>query len=130
MKQPKDFIKTGIENVVYKLKKSLYDLKQAPRKRNKKFNSFMSSNNFTRCQANHCCYIKNFDNSFIIILLYIYNMLVVGLDMQKIINLKHELLKQFAMKDLGTTKQIFRMRIKRDTEGETLMIISNYKANC
>ncbi|KAE8664067.1 hypothetical protein F3Y22_tig00112857pilonHSYRG00227 [Hibiscus syriacus] len=55
---PEGFIETGKKNLVCRLKKSLYGLKQAPRQWYKKFDSFMSSSGFTRCQADHCCYIK------------------------------------------------------------------------
>ncbi|KAE8703438.1 cytochrome P450 71A9-like [Hibiscus syriacus] len=122
MRQPEGFIEAGKKNLVCRLKKSLYGLKQAPRQWYKKFDSFMSSNGFTRCQADHCCYIKRFDNNFIILLLYVDDMLVAGSDMQEIINLKQKLSKQFAMKDLGTAKQILGMRIKRDTKSGTLML--------
>ncbi|KAE8734317.1 putative wall-associated receptor kinase-like 11 [Hibiscus syriacus] len=84
--------------------------------------SFMGSSGFTRCQAYHCCYIKKFDNNFIILLLYVDDMLVAGSNMQEIINLKQKLSKQFAMKDLGTTKQILGMKIKRDINLGALML--------
>ncbi|KAL5754374.1 hypothetical protein ACOSP7_022594 [Xanthoceras sorbifolium] len=122
MRQPEGFKEAGKENLVCRLKKSLYGLKQTPRQWYKKFDSFMSSSGFTRCQADHCCYIKRFDNSFIILLLYVDDMLVAGSDMQEIMNLKRELSKQFAMKDLGAAKQILGMRIKRDTKSETLLL--------
>ncbi|KAL5733960.1 hypothetical protein ACOSP7_031821 [Xanthoceras sorbifolium] len=122
MRQPEGFKEAGKENLVCRLKKSLYGLKQALRQWYKKFDSFMSSSGFTRCQADHCCYIKRFDNSFIILLLYVDDMLVAGSDMQEIMNLKRELSKQFAMKDLGAAKQILGMRIKRDTKSETLLL--------
>ena len=113
MRQPEGFKKADKKNPVCRLKKSLYCLKQAPRQWYKKFDSFMGSNGFTRCQADHCCYFKKFDNNFIILLLYVDDMLVVGSYMQEIINLKQKLSKQFEMKDLGAAKQILGMRIKR-----------------
>ncbi|KAE8735860.1 Cytochrome P450 90B1 [Hibiscus syriacus] len=122
MRQPEGFIEADKKNLVCRLKKSLYGLKQAPRQWYKKFDSFMSSSCFIRCQADHCCYIKRFDNSFIILLLYVDDMLVAGSDMQEIIHLKQKLSKQFAMKDLGAAKQILGMRIKRDTKSGTLML--------
>ncbi|KAE8697500.1 Retrovirus-related Pol polyprotein from transposon TNT 1-94 [Hibiscus syriacus] len=122
MRQPEGFIEASKKNLVCMLKKSLYGLKQAPRQWYKKFDSFMSSSGFTRCQADHCCYIKRFDNSFIILLLYFDDMLVACSDMQEIIKLKQKLSKQFAMKDLGAAKQILGMRIKRDTKPRTLML--------
>ncbi|KAE8705357.1 hypothetical protein F3Y22_tig00110429pilonHSYRG00830 [Hibiscus syriacus] len=122
MRHPEGFIEAGKKNLVCRLKKSLYSLKHAPRQWYKKFDSFMSSSGFTRCQADHCCYIKKFDNIFIILLLYVDDMLVVGSDMQEIINLNQKLSKQFAMKDLGAAKQILGMRIKRGTKSGTLML--------
>ncbi|KAE8704670.1 hypothetical protein F3Y22_tig00110447pilonHSYRG00005 [Hibiscus syriacus] len=56
MRQPEGFIEA--DKKICRLKKSLYGLKQAPRQWYKKFDSFMSSSGFTRCQAGHCCYIK------------------------------------------------------------------------
>ncbi|KAE8692624.1 Retrovirus-related Pol polyprotein from transposon TNT 1-94 [Hibiscus syriacus] len=122
MRQLEGFIEADKKNLVCRLKKSLYGLKQAPRQWYKKFDSFMSSSGFTRCQEDHYCYIKRFDNSFIILLLYVDDMLVAGSDMQEIINLKKKLSKQFAIKDLGAAKQIIGMRIKRDTKSGTLIL--------
>ena len=122
MRQPEGFIKEDRKNLVCRLKKSLYGLKQAPRQWYKKFDSFMSSHGFTRCQADHCCYFKKIDNNFIILLLYVDDMLVVGSNMQEIVNLKLKLSKQFEMKDLGAAKQILGMRIKRDTNSRTLLL--------
>ncbi|KAE8695306.1 hypothetical protein F3Y22_tig00110721pilonHSYRG00071 [Hibiscus syriacus] len=122
MMQLEGFIEAGKKNLVCRLKKSLYGLKQAPRQWYKKFDSFMSSSDFTKCQADHCCYIKRFDNSFIILLLYVDDMLVAGSNMQEIIHLKQKLSKQFAMKDLGIAKQILEMRIERDTKLGTFML--------
>ena len=59
---------------------------------------------FKRCEADHCCYVKSFDNSFIILLLYVDNMLITWSSIEKIKNLKKQLSKQFAMKDLGVAK--------------------------
>ena len=68
------FIVQGQENLVCKLRKSLYGLKQAPRQWYKKFDSFMYRIGFKRCEADHCRYLKFFDNSYI---LSIYSILLV-----------------------------------------------------
>ena len=66
---------------------------------------------FKRCEANHCCYVKFFGNSYIILLLYVDDMLIVGSSIEGINILKKQLLKQFAIKDLGAVKQILGMRM-------------------
>ena len=54
------------------------------------------------------------DNDFIILLLYVDDILMVGQDTSKNNKLKRELSKSFAMKDLGPTKQILVMKISCD----------------
>ena len=81
-------IAQGQENLVCKLRKSLYSLKQAPRQWYKKFDSFMHRIGFKRCEADHCYYVKSFDNSYIILLLYVDAMLIVGSSIEEINNLK------------------------------------------
>ena len=65
---------------------------------------------FKRSEVDHCCYVKFFDNSYIILLLYMDDMPIVGSSIEEINNLKKQLLKQFAMKVLGATKQILGMK--------------------
>ena len=77
---------------------------------------------FKRCEANHYCYVKSFDNFYIILLLYVDDILIAWSDIQKINNLKKQLSKQFAMKDLGAAKQILGMRIIRDKANGTLKL--------
>ena len=77
---------------------------------------------FKRCETNHCCYVKSFNNSYIILLLYVDDMLIAGSSIEKINNLKKQLSKQFAMKDLGAAKQIIGMRIIRDKVNGTLKL--------
>jgi hypothetical protein len=122
MQQPQGFTVQGKESLVCKLRRSLYGLKQAPRQWYKKFDSLMCSTGFTRCNADHCCYVKSFKNSYIILLLYVDDMLIVGASMEEINKLKNQLSKQFAMKDLGAAKQILGMRIIRDRANSTLKI--------
>ena len=116
------FIVQGQENLVYKLKKSLYGLKQAPRQWYKKFDSFMHRIGFKRCEFDHCCYVKFFGDSYIILLLYVDDMIIAESSIEEINNLKKKLSKQFAMKNLGAAKQILGMRIIRDKANGTLKL--------
>ena len=62
----------------------------------------------------HCCYFKRLDDCYIILLLYVDDMLIAGSNMAEIKKLKKQLSMEFAMKDLGIAKQILGMRIVRD----------------
>ena len=115
MEQPEGFIDKGNDQLVCKLKKSLYGLKQAPRQWYRKFDSFMTEHGYSRTTSDHCVFVKKYtDGNFIILLLYVDDMLIVGQDMSKISKLKSELSKSFAMKDLGPAKQILGIRIVRN----------------
>ena len=59
---------------------------------------------FKRCEIDHCCYAKFFGNSYIILLLYVDDMLIAGSSIEEINNLKKQFSKQFAMKNLGVAK--------------------------
>ena len=88
MIQLEGFIIQGQENLVCKLRKRLYGLKQAPRQWYKKFDSFMHIIGFKRCEVDHYCYVKFFGNSYIILLLYVDDMLIAGSSIEEINNLR------------------------------------------
>nr|CAD1834520.1 unnamed protein product [Ananas comosus var. bracteatus] len=87
---------------ICKLKKSLYGLKQASRQWYRKFDTFMLSRGFQRSKYDHCVYLKFFkDGTFVVLVLYVDDMLIVCKDKLKINELKDELSKAFEIKDLG-----------------------------
>ena len=116
MHQPEGFSEKGKKNMVCRLKKSLYGLKQAPRRWYRKFNGFMHKEGFQKCNADHCCYFKRYRSSYIILLLYVDDMLIAGLDMDDIRRLKQQFLKEFDMKELGPAKKILGIQITRDKQ--------------
>ena len=121
MAQPQGFEVKAKENLVCRLKKSLYGLKQAPRQRYLKFDSFMHKHGYSRHHSDHCVYFKRLDDeNYIILCLYVDDMLVVGPNMDHIKGLKEQLAHSFAMKDLGAAKKIFGMNIFRDRKNKKL----------
>ena len=81
MDQPEGFKVKGKDNLVCRLKKSLYGLKQPPHQWYKKFGSLMLDHGFKRLEVDHCVYIKSYDwEKYIISLLYVDDMLIVGHD--------------------------------------------------
>jgi hypothetical protein len=122
MQQPQGYVEAGKEHLVCKLLKSLYDLKQAPRQWYLKFDKFMLKIGYIRCHADHCCYFKRFDNAYVILLLYVDDMLIAGSDIGEIENLKVQMAKEFSMKDLGAAKQILGLKIERDRKNKLLKL--------
>jgi hypothetical protein len=62
---------------------------------------FMQRHGYNKCNADHCCYFKRFESSYIILLLYVDDMLVAGSNMDEIKKLKKQLSREFDMKDLA-----------------------------
>ncbi|GJU85887.1 retrovirus-related pol polyprotein from transposon TNT 1-94 [Tanacetum coccineum] len=113
--QPEGFKQKGKENLVCRLNKSLYGLKQAPRCWYKRFDSFIKSLEYNRLHADSCAYFKRFgNNDFIILLLYVDDMLVARPNKYRINKLKAQLAMEFEMKDLGPANKIIGMQIHRD----------------
>ena len=78
---------------------------------------------YSRCHSNHCVYFKKLDGgSYIILLLYVDDMLFAGCNMQKMNVLKRKLANSFVMKDFGVAKQILGMRITRDRKNHKLTL--------
>ncbi|KAG9446519.1 hypothetical protein H6P81_012647 [Aristolochia fimbriata] len=123
MRQPASFEVIGKESRVCKLKRSLYGLKQALRQWYLKFDRFMLDIGFARSNADHCVYLQRFnDGDYIILTLYVDDMLVAGTNMKKIDDLKKRLANQFSMKDLGEAKQLLGMQITRDKKKKKLWL--------
>ena len=123
MKQPDGFHVEGKEDYVCRLRKSLYGLKQAPRQWYKKFESIMCEQGYMKTTSDHCVFVRKFSNDdFIILLLYVDDMLIVGKNVFMIDRLKEQLGKAFAMKDMGAAKQILGIRIIRDRKEKKLWL--------
>ena len=123
MEQPEGFSKDGQSQLVCKLRRSLYGLKQSPRQWYKRFDSYMLQIGFRRCEYDCCVYVKSLgDGSFIFLLLYVDDMLIAANHLRAINELKSMLSKEFDMKDLGATKKILGMDIHRDRSSRKLWL--------
>ena len=88
IQQLEGFTAKGKENLVWRLTKSINGLKQALRQWYKRFDGFMQKNECLRCNVNHYCYLKMVGSYYIILLLYVDNMLVNDTDLDGINKLK------------------------------------------
>jgi hypothetical protein len=83
----------------------------------------MVEQGYERCHFDYFIYFNKLDNgSFIILLLYVDDMLFVGSKMKNINEIKYKLENSFSMKDLGTIKQILGMRITKDRKNIKLFL--------
>ena len=100
VEQPIGFETHNRESHVCILKKALYGLKQAPRTWYDRIDSFLSSLGFSKSNANSNLYYKVEYGNPMILLLYVDDMFVTGMD-GLIVDTKRNLAAEFKMKDLG-----------------------------
>ena len=120
IEQPEGFIVPGQERKVCKLVKSLYGLKQAPKQWHVKFDNVMMSNGFKINECDKCVYVQNTNKGYVIVCLYVDDMLIIGSDIGMINATKKMLNKQFDMKDMGVADVILGIKITRTSEGYNL----------
>ncbi|KAH9743535.1 hypothetical protein KPL70_003339 [Citrus sinensis] len=123
MTQLEGFVSSEYPDHVCLLKKSLYGLKQSPRQWYLRFDEFMISHGFMRCNFDCCVYYKQIDSDHhIYLLLYVDDMLIACKVREEIEALKHMLNSEFDMKDLGHAKKILGMEITRDRRKGTMFL--------
>jgi hypothetical protein len=112
----------GKKELVCKLEKSLYGLKQSPRMWYQKFDAYMLGLGFTRSKEDHCVYFKLICNHLIYLFLYVDDMFLIGNNKEIIQDVRTQLSSKFDMKHLGATNFILGMEIKRDRKKRKLWL--------
>ncbi|KAK3026763.1 hypothetical protein RJ639_040302 [Escallonia herrerae] len=106
IEQPEGFVASNHKRKVCKLVKSLYGLKQAPKQLHEKFDKVMIENGFRINECDKCVYVKGTENGYVIVCLYVDDMLIIGSNNEFIKVTKKMLTSKFEMKDMGVTDVI------------------------
>lgn len=112
MEQPYGFIQDS--SLVCRLKKSLYDLKQAPRAWHEKMDSFLLSQNFERCKSDPNVYMLRTHDSLLILVLYVDDLLITGSSASNIVAVKRALHDRFLMTDMGPLHLFLGLEFSQD----------------
>lgn len=99
MEQPPGFEKKK-GNLVCRLKKSLYGLKQSPRQWYKLLDQFLRDKRYRRSDVDPCIYVKG-DKDLIMIALYVDDLIIASKSEKLMKETKQDLFDRFEMKDLG-----------------------------
>ncbi|GKD24181.1 retrotransposon protein, putative, ty1-copia subclass [Tanacetum coccineum] len=114
MMQHEGFVNPKYPNHVCKLKRSIYGLKQASRKWNKRFDDEIKKFGFTQNRVEPCVYQKASGSYVTFLILYVDDILIMGNNIPMLQDVKSYLGKCFAMKDLGEAAYILGIKIYRD----------------
>ncbi|KAF1318037.1 Integrase catalytic core protein, partial [Globisporangium splendens] len=108
--------------LVCRLRKSLYGLKQASRVWNETIDSCLCEIGFEPTDADPCVYTKRQGNSKCLLCLYVDDMLIASNDQAMIAGVKQAISKRFKIKDLGQARFILGIEVHHDISAKTLSI--------
>ena len=109
MKQPQVFATNP--SLVYRLKKSLYGLRQAPKAWYAKIDGFLLSLSFVQCKSDPNVYLNLIHGFLMNIILYVDDLLITGSSKKHISSLKDAMNHAFSMTYLGLLSQFLDLEI-------------------
>jgi hypothetical protein len=117
VEQPLGYQKERKE-LVYRLKKSLYGLRQAPRAWYSKIETYIGSEGFVKCPHEHTLFVKHDDGGrTIIVSLYVDDLIFTGNDQSMFDQFKKSMERNFAMTDLGRMRYFLGIEVKQEDSG-------------
>jgi hypothetical protein len=125
VEQPTGYVVRGKEDTVYRLKKTLYGLKQALRAWYKTIDSYFLQNGFHRCPFEHTLYIKFIDyGDLLIVCLYVDDLIITGNNSKMVAEFREAMIRRFEMTDLGLMSYFLGIEVVQQNDG---MFISQKK---
>ncbi|KAM1805255.1 hypothetical protein EV2_031894 [Malus domestica] len=117
MKLPPGHPQSDDPDMVCKLHKSIYGLKQSPRAWYAKLSSILEEFGFQRSSVDSSLFVRDGLIGKVIILIYIDDLIVTGDNAEEIHFLKLALQNKFAIKDLGRLKYFLGIELANSQEG-------------
>ena len=118
--QPEGFVVKGQEGKVYRLKKALYGLRQAPRAWNEKLNRVLGELKFVKCAKEPAVYRRQEKEHLLLVAVYVDDLLVTGTSRVMIEEFKKGMSERFEMSDLGKLTYYLGIEVDQHNEGITL----------
>lgn len=112
VEQPEGFVVKGHEDKVYLLKKALYCLKQAQITWYINFNEYLDKLGFVKSLSESTLYIKDYQATFLVISLYVDDLLVIGSSVELIHQFKDDMMQVFEMSDFGEMSYFLGMEVE------------------
>jgi len=121
MEQPPSYVDQTHPNLVCRLKKTLYDLKQAPRAWLDKIGQYFVTSGFQTSNVDFSLYVKKTDHGIVIIVIYGDDLIIIRDSDVDIFDLKKLLKQKFQMKDLGELRYFLGIEVIQSLKGIWLL---------
>lgn len=117
MEQPKGFESSEENEKVYKLKKALYGLRQAPRAWYSRIEGYFVREGFKKCYCEHTLFVKTEGENCLIVSLYVDDIIYTSNSDVMIEKFKASMKEEFSMIDLGKMKYFLGVEVIQDEDG-------------
>ena len=125
VQQPEGF--TEGQNLVYKLKKSLYGLKQSGRNWNAMLSDHLTKElGFKQSLVDNCVFTRNTADEMVVIVIWVDDIIIACKRQSTMDSVKQSLKDRFRMKDLGVISCFLGIDFSRENTGEIKMSQSRY----
>lgn len=110
-------VSSANSNIVCKLSKSLYGLKQASRQWNVKLTTTITKLGFIQSKSDYSLFTKSSDTEFMALLVYVDDIIIAGSNLESIASFKIALSNFFKLRDLGQLKYFLGLEIAHSSQG-------------
>ena len=126
MRQPEGYVKAGEEQMVCRLKKGLYGLKQAAKVWYEKLNSILKGYDFLQSKVDSCLYIKKSGNNLTSNIVHVDDFLIAASEFEKINEVSDFLKTKFKLIDLGISKRYRGIEVRKNSDNFYCIIQTKY----
>ena len=113
VEQPKGFVNPHIPGDVYKLKRALYKLKQAPRAWYDRLTAYLTEHEFKRWFVDTTPFIPNDNNYFLVAQIYVDNIVLGATNDSLAKSFVDEMKKMFEISMVGKLTYFLRLQVKQ-----------------
>lgn len=117
MRQPQGYEVNNKEELVCKLSRGLYGLKQAAKLWNDELNYILQSFGFTQSKNDPCLYVKFIEEEVVYIIVHVDDFLIASRKIQTIDETAQFLMQKFSLVDLGILRCYLGIEVRKNDEG-------------
>jgi hypothetical protein len=119
---PEELQQEDPNKLICRVRKGIYGLKQSPRLWNKNFNESMLRLGFKRFSSDMGLYSRCEGIKQLFVGLYVDDLVIVGSDIDAVVQFKKQIGEIYKMKDLGPINQLLGMDVRQDLEKGTVSL--------
>jgi hypothetical protein len=120
IRQPAGFIIAGKEGNVLRLRRALYDLRQAPRAWNSKLDDTLKKMDFVQSEHEHAMYRRSHGDDIQLVGVYVDDLVITGSSLAAVEEFKEKMKRVFLMSDLRLLSFYLGIEVRQDAGGITL----------